>query len=37
MLACSPTFTSRSSGVVIEDLIAVPVDVGKHTEAYLTL
>jgi transposase len=30
MLACSPRFTSRSSGVLLEDLIAVPIDVGKH-------
>ena len=33
MLASSARFTSRSSGVVLEDLIAVPVDVGKHSAA----
>lgn len=31
MLSCSGTFTSRSSGVALEDLVAVPIDVGKHT------
>lgn len=35
MLACSPRFTSRPSGVVFEDLIAVSIDVGKHTAAAL--
>ncbi len=24
-------FTSRSSGIVLEDLVAVPMDVGKHS------
>lgn len=33
MLALSPMVTSRSSGVVLEDLIAVPIDVGKHRAA----
>lgn len=33
MLASSTRITSRSSGVVLEDLIAVPIDVGKHTAA----
>lgn len=33
MLASSTRFTSRSSGVVLEDLIAVPIDVGKHSAA----
>ncbi len=33
MLALSPMVTSRSSGVVLEDLIAVPIDVGKHSAA----
>lgn len=33
MLASSSRFSSRSSGVVLEDLIVVPVDVGKHTAA----
>ena len=33
MSASSTRFTSRSSGVVLEDLIAVPIDVGKHTAA----
>jgi transposase len=31
MLSRSEAFSSRSSGVVLEDLVAVPVDVGKHT------
>ena len=33
MLASSTRVTSRSSGVVLEDLIAVPIDVGKHKAA----
>ena len=33
MLASSTRLSSRSSGVVLEDLIAVPIDVGKHTAA----
>jgi hypothetical protein len=31
MLARLETVSSRSSGVVLEDLVAVPVDVGKHS------
>ena len=31
MLACAEPVSSRSSGVVLEELLAVPVDVGKHT------
>ena len=31
MLSRSETFSSRSSGVVLEDLLAVPIDVGKHS------
>lgn len=30
MLSRLETFSSRSSGVVLEDLVAVPIDVGKH-------
>jgi transposase len=30
MLASSVLVSSRSSGVVLEDLVAVPIDVGKH-------
>jgi transposase len=33
MLASTTRLSSRSSGVVLEDLIAVPIDVGKHTAA----
>ena len=33
MLASSTRSSSRASGVVLEDLIAVPIDVGKHTAA----
>lgn len=31
MLSRSETFSWRSSGMVLEDLIAVPIDVGKHS------
>ncbi len=31
MLAQIDDLTARSSGVVLEDLVAVPIDVGKHT------
>ena len=31
MLACEQELSSRSSGVRLEDLVAVPIDVGKHT------
>jgi transposase len=30
MLACAEPVSSRSGGVVLEDLVAVPIDVGKH-------
>ena len=31
MLPAAQSLSSRSSGVVLEELVAVPIDVGKHT------